>query len=274
MGRFFYRKSLWQSKGYQIPKTLDELTALGTQMKKDGITPIGFADKDQWPACGTFDYLEHAHQRLRLPHRADGAPGTVGSTRGREGVRHLEGPAAVPRHRRRARPYLAGLGEAQQNKQAGRMFRAPTRSRRSRPGTSRTSTSSRSPRSTARTAGRARGADRRHDAVEEGGDNQAAPRTSRTAAARGQSLYIATDPSDVAAAKGVAQTKYNAIQKKSGAPISGAKQISQFLDRDSLPAFASNVIEPAMIAFNNRTGSFDGSAGEAPRLKSVYASNS
>jgi multiple sugar transport system substrate-binding protein len=26
-------------------------------MKKDGLAPIGFADKDQWPACGTFDYL-------------------------------------------------------------------------------------------------------------------------------------------------------------------------------------------------------------------------
>ena len=54
---FFYRKSLWQEKGYQIPTTLDELTALGTQMKKDGLAPIGFADKDLWPACGTFDYL-------------------------------------------------------------------------------------------------------------------------------------------------------------------------------------------------------------------------
>jgi multiple sugar transport system substrate-binding protein len=53
----FYRKSVWAAKGYQIPKTLDELTALSTQMKKDGLTPIGFADKDGWPAMGTFDVL-------------------------------------------------------------------------------------------------------------------------------------------------------------------------------------------------------------------------
>ena len=27
------------------------------QMKKDGLIPIAFADKDGWPAMGTFDYL-------------------------------------------------------------------------------------------------------------------------------------------------------------------------------------------------------------------------
>ncbi|HMG30969.1 MAG TPA: ABC transporter substrate-binding protein, partial [Jiangellaceae bacterium] len=53
----FYRKSVFEEKGYQAPKTLDELTALGDQMKKDGLIPIAFADKDGWPAMGTFDYL-------------------------------------------------------------------------------------------------------------------------------------------------------------------------------------------------------------------------
>ena len=31
--------------------------ALSTQMQKDGLTPIAFADKDGWPAMGTFDQL-------------------------------------------------------------------------------------------------------------------------------------------------------------------------------------------------------------------------
>ena len=39
------------------PKTLDELTALSQKMQKDGLTPIAFADKDGWPAMGTFDAL-------------------------------------------------------------------------------------------------------------------------------------------------------------------------------------------------------------------------
>ena len=53
----FYRKSVFEKNGYEIPKTLDELKTLATQMKKDGLTPIAFADKDGWPAMGTFDIL-------------------------------------------------------------------------------------------------------------------------------------------------------------------------------------------------------------------------
>ena len=52
-----YRKSLWEEKGYTPPKTVDELNTLGATMKKDGLAPIAFADKDGWPAMGTFDIL-------------------------------------------------------------------------------------------------------------------------------------------------------------------------------------------------------------------------
>ncbi|MCY7372893.1 MAG: ABC transporter substrate-binding protein [Spirochaetaceae bacterium] len=54
---FFYRKSLWEERGYTAPTTLDELNALSAQMKKDGLNPIAFGDKDGWPAMGTFDIL-------------------------------------------------------------------------------------------------------------------------------------------------------------------------------------------------------------------------
>ena len=40
-----------------MPKTLDDLTKLADKMKKDGLVPIAFADKDGWPAMGTFDIL-------------------------------------------------------------------------------------------------------------------------------------------------------------------------------------------------------------------------
>ena len=53
----FYRKSVWEEKGYTAPKTLDELMTLGAKMKSDGLIPIAFADKDGWPAMGTFDLL-------------------------------------------------------------------------------------------------------------------------------------------------------------------------------------------------------------------------
>ena len=52
-----YRKSVFAAHGYQIPKTLDEFIALATKMKSDGLIPMAFADKDGWPAMGTFDIL-------------------------------------------------------------------------------------------------------------------------------------------------------------------------------------------------------------------------
>ena len=52
-----YRKSLFEEKGYTVPTTWDEFTALGDKMKTDGLVPLAFADKDGWPAMGTFDIL-------------------------------------------------------------------------------------------------------------------------------------------------------------------------------------------------------------------------
>jgi len=52
-----YRKSLFTEKGYTIPKTITEFTALGDKMKADGLVPLAFGDQDGWPAMGTFDIL-------------------------------------------------------------------------------------------------------------------------------------------------------------------------------------------------------------------------
>jgi multiple sugar transport system substrate-binding protein len=53
----FYKKSVWEKNGYTPPATLDELTALTKQMQGDDVIPFAFADKDGWPAMGTFDIL-------------------------------------------------------------------------------------------------------------------------------------------------------------------------------------------------------------------------
>jgi multiple sugar transport system substrate-binding protein len=53
----FYRKDVFAAGNYKIPTSWDALKALCEQMKKDGLTPIAFADKDGWPAMGTFDIL-------------------------------------------------------------------------------------------------------------------------------------------------------------------------------------------------------------------------
>jgi multiple sugar transport system substrate-binding protein len=53
----FYRKSIFASKGYSIPATWADFTALCKKMQTDGLTPIAFGDKDGWPAMGSFDIL-------------------------------------------------------------------------------------------------------------------------------------------------------------------------------------------------------------------------
>jgi len=52
-----YRKSLWEERGYTPPTTMDEMVTLAKQMQTDGLTPFAFADKQGWPAMGTFDIL-------------------------------------------------------------------------------------------------------------------------------------------------------------------------------------------------------------------------
>ncbi len=53
----FYRKDTWAQHGYQAPTNWDGFISLCQQMKKDGLTPIAFADADGWPAGGWFDFI-------------------------------------------------------------------------------------------------------------------------------------------------------------------------------------------------------------------------
>lgn len=53
----FYRPSVFADKGYSIPTTLDELKTLSAAMEADGMVPFGFGNDGGWPAMGTFDYL-------------------------------------------------------------------------------------------------------------------------------------------------------------------------------------------------------------------------
>jgi multiple sugar transport system substrate-binding protein len=53
----FYRKDVFAAHNYTVPTTWDAFKALCVQMKKDGLIPMAMADKDGWPAQGTFDIL-------------------------------------------------------------------------------------------------------------------------------------------------------------------------------------------------------------------------
>jgi multiple sugar transport system substrate-binding protein len=76
--------------------------------------------------------------------------------------------------------------------------------------------------------------------------------------AEAQNTYLKSDPNNVATNNEADTSGYNALQKKSAELISGAKQISQFLDRDTRPDFASTVMIPALQDFIKNPDDIDG----------------
>lgn len=53
----FYRKDVFEQKGWTAPATIEELLALGEQAKSAGMVPVSMGTKEMWPAAGWFDHM-------------------------------------------------------------------------------------------------------------------------------------------------------------------------------------------------------------------------
>jgi len=53
----FYRKSLWEEKGYTIPVTWDDFLTLLEKIKGDGLIPIASSNDGGWQQMGWFDMI-------------------------------------------------------------------------------------------------------------------------------------------------------------------------------------------------------------------------
>jgi multiple sugar transport system substrate-binding protein len=244
----FYRPSLWQAKGYQVPKTLDELVTLSKQMQKDGLTPIAFADKDGWPAMGTFDILNmringyQYHVDLMAGKKAWDGPEVKKVFDAWTGLLPYHQAASLGRtwqeaaqsvQQKKSGMYLLGSFVAQQvdNGTDLDFFTFPE-------------------------IDSTIGADAL-DAPIDGLMMAAKPKNVGAAKAfltyagspAAEDIYGKTDPSNVKANSGADATSYSPLQKKAAELISSAKNIAQFLDRDTRPDFASTVMIPALQAF-------------------------
>ena len=247
---FFYRKSVWAEKGYEIPKTLDALKTLGAKMKADGLVPIAFGDKDGWPAMGTFDYLNQRingyqfHMDLVVDHKESwNSPKvkTVFDTWKGLLPLHQENPlgrtwqeASQSLVKKQAGMYLLGMFVGQQFPagDADDLDFFPFPEIDSNIGM---------------------------DAIEapidgflvssKGLTDQGKALLTYLASPAAQLMYLKSDPNNVAANKTADTSSYSALQKKAVELIGSAKTISQFLDRDSRPDFASPVVIPALQTF-------------------------
>jgi multiple sugar transport system substrate-binding protein len=246
----FYRKSVFEKGGYQPAKTWDEFVALAKQMQKDGLTPLAFADKDGWPAMGTFDYLNmringydfHINLmggkeswtdnrvtrvfdtwRELLPYHQQGALGRTWQD------------AAKSLADKKTGMYLLGMFVAQQFQGSAKddidFFAFPEVD--SAVGT---------------------------DSVEAPIDGFMLSKKLKNeegakklleylAGAEAVDTYLKSDPSVIAANTKADTSGYSVLQKKAIDLIGSAKHISQFLDRDTRPDFASTVMIPSLQTF-------------------------
>jgi multiple sugar transport system substrate-binding protein len=247
---YFYRKSVFAAKGYTVPTSWDQFKALGAKMKADGLVPVAFADKDGWPAFGTFDYLNmrlngyQFHVDL-MAHKVawdDAKVKTVFQT-WKDDLFPLQQDnplgrtwqeAAQSLNKKEAGMYLLGSFVAQQFTGADLddldFFPFPELD----------------------TSIGADAVEAPIDGFMVSANNLNAQSTALMtylASAAAQEIYLASDSSDIAANKTASTDKYTALQKKSAALIASAKSISQFLDRDARPDFASTVALPGFQQF-------------------------
>jgi multiple sugar transport system substrate-binding protein len=246
----FYRKSVFEKNGYEIPKTLDELKTLGAQMKKDGLTPIAFGDKDGWPAMGTFDILNlringydfHISLMNGKESWQDPKVATVFNTWRELLPLHQSGSlgrtwqeAAQSLANQKSGMYLLGMfvgqqftGEAHDDLD---FFNFPEVDSNV-------------------------GADTL-DAPIDGfmlskkpeNEDGAKALLKYLASAAAQNTYLKSDPNNIATANDADTSGYSELQKKAVELIGKASNITQFMDRDTRPDFASTVMIPSIQDF-------------------------
>jgi len=269
----FYRPSVWKEKGYQVPKTLDELKTLGATMQKDGLIPIAFADKDGWPAMGTFDVLNlringyQFHIDL-MAHKVawdDPKVKKVFSTWAELLPLHQADPlgrtwqeAAQALQTKKAGMYLLGLFVTQQmtaNLDDVDFFTFPE-------------------------IDPAIGSDAL-DAPIDGFMMAKKPKDEARAKAlltwlgskEAADVLVKSDPTLLVANSGANVSGYTALQKKSAELVGSAKNIAQFLDRDADPTFASTVMIPSLQSFLKNPKDIDGLLNSIEnQAKSIYTS--
>ncbi|WP_328976620.1 ABC transporter substrate-binding protein [Streptomyces canus] len=271
----FYRKSVFKQYGYEVPTTWDAFIALCKQMKKDNLVPIAFGDKDAWPAMGTFDQLNFRtngydfhvdlmagkaswtdakvktvfdHWAEILPYHQDGFMGRTWQD------------AAQTLVAKKAGMYVLGTFVAQQFTNKADLddldfFAFPE-------------------------INSAYG----QDTVEAPADGFMVSKSPKNKAGvtklmqylgtpEAEQIYLKSDTSVVAASNKADTSSYTPLQKKAYEMITGAKSLTQFMDRDSRPDFTSTVMQPSLQKFLQNPKGVDSLLSSIERQKkTIFAS--
>jgi len=254
----FYRRSVFEENGWDIPETLDDFVALCEEVQGAGLTPVALGDQDGWPAMGTFDILNMRingydfHIELMAGEREWDSPevGAVFEQWAELLPFHQEDPngrtwqeAAQSLLNRESAMYLLGLfvGEQFPEEERGDLdfFAFPE-------------------------IDPAIGAGDL-DAPIDGYMMPASPANEEGAkeflrfmgSAEAQDILIEASPNSIAAHNDADTSGYTELQNKAVEIIANATGIAQFLDRDTRPDFASTVVIPTFQAFLNNPDDID-----------------
>ncbi|MFL6266966.1 MAG: ABC transporter substrate-binding protein [Actinomycetes bacterium] len=255
----FYLKSLWQERGYEAPKTLDELVTLAKQMQKDGLVPIAFADKDGWPAMGTFDQLNlringyQFHVDLMAGKQAWDSPQVkkvFDTWRGLLPYHQTDSlgrewqEAARALQKKQAGMYLLGMFVGEQFPENQRddldFFTFPEIDPAIGTGAIEAPID---------------GVMMRAKPKNEDGAKQF---LKFTGTAEAENVLLKANNTVIGASTEADTSNYTGLQKKAAEFIGSAESIAQFLDRDTRPDFASTVMIPGLQSFIKNPSDVDG----------------
>ncbi|MEU9172274.1 extracellular solute-binding protein [Streptomyces sp. NPDC048420] len=272
----FYRKSVFKQYGYEVPTTWDAFVALCKQMKKDNLVPIAFGDKDAWPAMGTFDQLNfrtngydfHVDLMAGKASWTDAKVKNVFDHWSEILPYHQEGfmgrtwqDAAQTLVSKKAGMYVLGTFVAQQFTNKADLddldfFAFPE-------------------------INPAYG----QDTVEAPADGFMVSKSPKNKAGatklmeylgtpEAEQIYLKSDTSVVAASNKADTSSYTPLQKKAYEMITGAKSLTQFMDRDSRPDFTATVMQPSLQKFLQNPKGVDSLLSSIERQKkTIFASS-
>ena len=270
-----YRKSLFADNGYSIPTTWDEFKALCDTMTADGVTPLCAANDGRWPQMGMFDMINM---------RVNGYDYHVSLMGGNEDWESAEvkdvfatWEEILPYYQpdpngRTWEDAASALGD----KSAG-MYLLGTFITSSFDSETQADIIDDIDFFLFPEIDPAHG----QDAIEAPIDgfmmaadpaNEAGAKAllSGLGSADAVDAYIAVDPSVVAANSNADTSGYNALQKKSAEAVSSAKYIAQFLDRDTDPDFAANVVGVGIADFLATPGNIGTILADVEAKKQTY----
>ncbi len=269
-----YRKSVFAEKGYTVPTNKQELMDLAAKMQTDGLIPFAYANDGKWPVQGTFDILNmringyqyHVDLLAGKESWTDAKTKAVFETWAALLPFHQENPngrtwqeAATALEKKEAGMFYLGTFVATNSTDQAYLddldfFNFPA-------------------------LDDAIGADAL-DAPIDGFLMAAKPKNEEGAKALLAGLgtadsinaFLKIEGSSVGA-NGKADTAgYTKIQAKSAELVGKAKNIAQFLDRDTSPDFVSNVIGDAFANFVADPSQMDSILASIEEQKSQYLS--